>query len=83
MTRPYSEDLRERAFARIEGGETIGSIAQALGISPSCVSKWRRFTTRGLAAELAAGREDPSPRRLGVSARRGPAQQALKRGAQR
>jgi putative transposase len=42
MTRPYSEDLRERALARFEAGETIRSIGQALGISPSCVSKWRR-----------------------------------------
>jgi transposase-like protein len=43
MTRPYSEDLRERALARFEAGETIRSIGQALGISPSCVSKWRRL----------------------------------------
>jgi putative transposase len=42
MTRPYSEDLRERALARFESGETIRSIGEALGISPSCVSKWRR-----------------------------------------
>jgi putative transposase len=42
MTRPYSEDLRERALARFEAGETIRSIGEALGISPSCVSKWRR-----------------------------------------
>jgi hypothetical protein len=34
MTRPYSEDLRERALARFEAGETIRSIGQALGISP-------------------------------------------------
>jgi transposase len=92
MTRPYSEDLRERAFARIEAGETIGSIAQALGNQPvlrlevspveasdrlafarqiggqktgaCCPAKWPNwlrercdaglFTTRGLAAELAA-----------------------------
>jgi len=43
MTRPYSEDLRERALARFEAGETIRSIGEALGISPSCVSKWRRL----------------------------------------
>lgn len=40
--RPYSEDLRERAVARAEAGETIRGIAAALAISPSCVSKWRR-----------------------------------------
>lgn len=40
--RPYSEDLRERAMARADAGETIREIAQALEISPSCVSKWRK-----------------------------------------
>ena len=43
MTRPYSEDLRERAVARYEAGETIRSIGSALRISPSCVSKWVRL----------------------------------------
>jgi putative transposase len=91
MTRPYPEELRERALERFEAGETIRSIGRALRISPSCVSKWSvlkretgslspgkigghkprvlsgelaawlrerchsgPFTTRGLAAELAA-----------------------------
>jgi transposase len=40
MTRPYSIDLRERAVARAEAGETIREVADELGISPSCVSKW-------------------------------------------
>jgi transposase len=40
--RPYSEDLRERAVQRAEAGEPIRSIAAALRISPSCVSKWRK-----------------------------------------
>jgi len=39
---PYSTDLRERAVRRAEAGETIRSIAAALEISPSCVSKWRK-----------------------------------------
>jgi putative transposase len=43
MTRPYSEDLRERAVARYEAGETTRSIAAALRISPSCVSKWMKL----------------------------------------
>lgn len=43
MTRPYSEDLRERALARFDAGETIRSIGAALRISPSCVSKWRKL----------------------------------------
>jgi transposase len=43
MTHPYSEDLRERALARADRGETIRSIAAAREISPSCVSKWRKL----------------------------------------
>ncbi len=43
MTRPYSEDLRERALARSDAGETDRSIAQALSIAPSCLSKWRKL----------------------------------------
>ncbi|MGO9723018.1 MAG: helix-turn-helix domain-containing protein, partial [Methylocella sp.] len=39
-TRPYSNDLRERAMARVAAGETIRVVAAALRISPSCVSKW-------------------------------------------
>ena len=41
--RLYSQHLRERALARAEAGETIRSIAAALLISPSCVSKWRKL----------------------------------------
>nr|WP_091686542.1 IS630 family transposase [Methylocapsa palsarum] len=43
MTRPYSEDLRERALARADRGETTRSIAAALRISPSWVSKWKKL----------------------------------------
>lgn len=43
MTRPYSEDLRERAVALAEAGQTIRAIGTALQISPSCVSKWRKL----------------------------------------
>jgi transposase len=43
MTRPYSQDLRERALARSDGGEPDRAIAQALSISPSCLSKWRKL----------------------------------------
>ena len=43
MTRPFSEDLRERALARADAGESIRSIGAALNISPSCVSKWRKL----------------------------------------
>ena len=43
MTRPYSEDLRERALARSDAGEADRSIAEALQIAPSCLSKWRKL----------------------------------------
>jgi transposase len=42
MARPYSVDLRLRAMAGIEAGETIREVAEALGISPSCVAKWTK-----------------------------------------
>jgi transposase-like protein len=43
MTNPYSEDLRERALARAYARETIRAIAEALQISPSCISKWKKL----------------------------------------
>ncbi|MGY2803841.1 putative transposase [Bradyrhizobium sp. USDA 4506] len=43
MTRPYSEDIREGALARADAGETVRSIAEALQISPSCVTKWKNL----------------------------------------
>ena len=42
MARPYSVDLRQVAIARVEAGETVREVAEVLGISPSCVSKWTR-----------------------------------------
>jgi len=63
MTRPYSEDLRERAVARFEAGETIQSIGKAFGIDPSCVPKWvkRRRETGSVAPAAIGGR---TPRTL-------------------
>ena len=43
MTAPYSIDLRERALARKAAGETHREIAEALQISPSCLSKWAKL----------------------------------------
>jgi putative transposase len=64
MTRPYSEDLRERAVARHEAGETMRSIAAALKISPSCVSKWskRQRETGSLAPDQVGGYKKPKLR---------------------
>jgi putative transposase len=39
-------DLRERVVARVEKGETVRSVAEAFGISPSCVSKWGSLKRR-------------------------------------
>jgi transposase len=57
MTRPYSEDLRERALLRADAGDMIREIATALQISPSCVSKWRKLRreTGGLAPGQVGG----------------------------
>ena len=57
MTAPYSLDLRERALARKEAGETNREIAAALRISPSCVSKWakRKRETGSLAPAQIGG----------------------------
>ena len=59
MTRPYSQDLRARAIARYEMGETTRSIAASLKISPSCVSKWlkRQRETGSLAPGQIGGRK--------------------------
>ena len=66
MTRPYSQDLRERALARFEAGETIRSIGETLGIDPSCVPKWakRRRETGSVAPAPIGGRK---PRTLSGS----------------
>ncbi len=43
MTRPYSADLRARALARLDAGDTIRSIAAQFEISPSCIPKWKKL----------------------------------------
>jgi putative transposase len=57
MTAPYSMDLRERALARKDAGQTNREIAAALMISPSCVSKWttRKRETGSLAPAQVGG----------------------------
>lgn len=48
MGRPLSMDLRERAVARVQAGETTRSVGEALGIAPSSVTKWwQRFRETG------------------------------------
>lgn len=62
MTRPYSEDLRERALLLSARGETIRAIGSTLGISPSCVSKWKKLQARtgGLAPGKIGGHKKPT-----------------------
>lgn len=63
MARPYSLDLRERAIARVQAGESVRDVAQALSISPSSVVKWfQRFRATGSAAAGQMGGH--RPRRL-------------------
>jgi transposase-like protein len=48
MARPYSLDLRERAVARVEAGESVRFVARGLNIGPSRVVKWsRQFKATG------------------------------------
>ena len=47
MAKPYSMDLRERAIARLDAGESVRAVAEALSVAPSSVVKWsqrRRHT---------------------------------------
>ena len=48
----YSQDLRDRVFARCDAGEAVGEIAEALCITVSYVSKV--LSRRNLTGELSA-----------------------------
>ena len=51
MTKPLSMDIRERAMTRLDAGETVRAVADALSIVPSSVVKWsKRKRTTGSAA---------------------------------
>ncbi|WFU31149.1 IS630 family transposase [Bradyrhizobium brasilense] len=56
MTRPHSEDIRERAMARADAGETVRSIAEALQISPSLRDELEKSET---------GYRGPGPGQIG------------------
>lgn len=51
MTKPLSMDIRDRAMARLDAGETVRTPATAASVSPSSVVKWsqRRRATGGAA----------------------------------
>src|SRR6476661_7194981 len=51
MTRPLSNDLRERVFAAIVGGETCRAVASRFGVAVSSVVKWsQRYRATGSVA---------------------------------
>lgn len=48
MTRPYSNDLRERAIAALEAGESCRAVAKRFGVAVSTVVKWhQRYRATG------------------------------------
>ncbi len=51
MTKPLSMDIRDRAMARLDAGETVRAVAEALSVGPSSMVKWsqRRRVTGSVA----------------------------------
>ena len=64
MTRALSMDIRERAMARIDAGETVREVAEALSVAPSSVVKWsqRRRATGSAAPGKISGHVQPKIR---------------------
>lgn len=64
MSRPISMDLRERAMARLDAGESVRAVAAALGVAPSSVVKWnqRRRRTGSVAPGKMGGHVPPKIR---------------------
>ena len=51
MTRPLSNDLRERVVAAVQGGESCRSVAARFGVAVSSVVKWsQRYRATGSVA---------------------------------
>ena len=51
MTRPLSMDVRDRAMTRLDAGETVREVTEALSVAPSSVVKWsQRRRATGSAA---------------------------------
>src|ERR1700761_8551789 len=58
MGRPYSEDLRSRMVAAVEGGMSRNAVAKHFAVSVSCVVKlMQRFRRTGSIAPAARGRK--------------------------
>lgn len=46
MTKPYSDDLRERVVAAMQSGASCRSVAARFGVAPSSVVKWTQRSAR-------------------------------------
>jgi transposase len=57
MTRPLSNDLRERVVAAVAGGESCRAVASRFGVAVSSVVKWsqRHRTTGSVAPDKMGG----------------------------
>ena len=54
MAQPLSMDIRERAMARLDAGETVREIAEVLTIASSSVVKWSQL--RAASGSVAPGK---------------------------
>lgn len=65
MTRPYSNDLRERVVGAVAGGDSCRAVAARFGVSVSTVVKWsQRYRRTG---SVAPGKVGGHRRRVLVS----------------
>jgi transposase len=56
MTRPYSNDLRDRVVSAVESGESCRAVAGRYGVSVSSVVKWsQRYRETGSVAPRKMG----------------------------
>lgn len=61
MPKPYSMDLRERAVARLQSGESTRSVAASLSIGVATAVRWgQRYRSTGSVAPLPMGGSEPS-----------------------
>lgn len=62
MPRAYSDDLRERVIAAVEGGASARSAARVFQVSPSTAVKWvARWRRTGSRSARKMGGVKPSP----------------------
>jgi putative transposase len=67
MTKPLSMDIRDRAMARLDAGQTVREVAEALSVAASSVVKWsQRRRVTGSAAPGKIGGHVPRKIRGGA-----------------